>query len=272
MIHRRAWIGIATLITACAPTADEGPRFEVGDVFDGTGGRWVDLSYAYSAETLYWPTADGFDLREEAHGETAAGYFYASYSFSTAEHGGTHLDAPMHFARGGQATDEIPIERLIGPAAVVDVSAKAEPDYLVTVDDLTRWESSHGRIPDGSILLLRTGWGERWPDRERYMGTNRTGPDAVAELRFPGLAPGAAEWIVQNRRIAAIGIDTPSIDYGQSSGFESHVIIYGAGIPGFENVANLGSLPETGAYVVALPMKIEGGSGGPLRIVGFVPN
>ncbi len=262
----------AAVLFACAPGGDPPPSFDVADVFDGTAGRWVDLSHAFSDETLYWPTADGFTLREDAFGDTEGGYFYASYSLETAEHGGTHLDAPIHFAREGQTTDRIPLGRLIGSATVVDVSAQASPDYLVTVEDLSAWESSHGRIQDGTILLLRTGWGRRWPDRERYMGTDRTGPEAVAELHFPGLAPGAATWLVENRAIAAIGIDTPSIDFGQSTGFESHVILYGAGIPGFENVANLDALPESGAYVVALPMKIAGGSGGPLRIVGFVPN
>src|SRR5690606_28603170 len=154
----------------------------------------------------------------------------------------------------------------------VDVTDRATPDYLVGVDDLTAWEAEHGRIPDGAILLLHTGWGTRWGDRTAYLGTERTGPEAVAELHFPGLAPEAASWLVENRRIAALGIDTPSIDYGQSADFRTHVVLYTNGIPGFENVASLDRLPATGAYVVALPMKIGGGSGGPLRIVAFVPS
>jgi kynurenine formamidase len=103
------------------------------------------------------------------------------------------------------------------------------------------------------------------------LGTERTGPEAVAELRFPGIHADAARWITDQRNVAAVGIDTPSIDYGQSSGFEAHVIIYGANIPGFENFANLDRVPEEGAFVVALPMKVACGSGGPLRIVAFVP-
>ena len=241
-------------------------------VFDGSGGRWVDLTYAYSEETLFWPTADGFRLEEVAYGETELGYFYSSYDISLSEHGGTHLDAPIHFSRDGMSTEQIPLSRLIAPAVVVDVSARATPDYLIDVSDLEGWERVHGPVPDGAILLLRTGWGERWPDRLRYMGTERTGPEAVAELHFPGIHPDAARWIADQRNVAAVGIDTPSIDYGQSSGFEAHVVIYGADIPGFENVANLDQLPEEGAFVVALPMKIEGGSGGPLRIVAFVPS
>lgn len=261
---------VPLMVVGCKAESDTPPDFS--GVFDGSAGEWVDLSYTYSDETLYWPTADGFELEELANGETEAGYFYSSYRFSTAEHGGTHLDAPSHFARGGLTADEVPLSSLIAPAVVVDVSAKADADYLVTVADLEAFEAEHGRIADGSILMIRTGWGQRWPDRAAYLGTDMTGPDAVPLLHFPGIHPDAARWIVETRSVSAIGIDTASIDFGKSTGFETHVIVYGAGIPGFENVANMGSLPPTGSFVVALPMKIEGGSGGPLRIVGFVPN
>ena len=161
----------------------------------------------------------------------------------------------------------------IGPAIVIDVAARAasDPDYLVSVADFEAFEAAHGPIPTGAIVLLRTGWGQRWPDRQAYLGTEMVGPDAVPLLHFPGLAPDAARWLVANRTIGAIGIDTPSIDFGQSTMFEAHQVLYGGNIPGFENVANLETMPETGGYVVALPMKIEGGSGAPLRIVGVVP-
>ena len=267
---RAVLVSIGSLIVAAACQGSAGQP-DYSAVFDGSGGRWIDLSYAYSEETLYWPTEDGFQLEELAYGETEAGYFYSSYKISTAEHGGTHLDAPIHFSRGGMSTEQIPLDRLIAPAVVVDVAARATPDYLIGVGDLEEWERTHGRIPDGAILLLRTGWGQRWPDRPGYLGTERTGPEAVAELHFPGIHPEAARWITDQRNVAAVGIDTPSIDYGQSTGFEAHVIIYGSNIPGFENVANLQEIPEVGAFVVALPMKVAGGSGGPLRIVAFVP-
>ncbi|HZD03319.1 MAG TPA: cyclase family protein, partial [Longimicrobiales bacterium] len=220
----------------------------------------------------YWPTARGFELDTVSYGPTEGGWFYAAFNFSAAEHGGTHLDAPIHFARGGATADRIPLDRLIGPAAVVDVSASADPDYLVSVDDLTAFESEYGTLVPGAILLLRTGWGPRYGDRLRYLGTELTGPEAVPELHFPGLDPDAARWLVENRDIAAVGIDTPSIDYGQSATFDSHVILYSAGIPGFENVADLETLPSLGSWVIALPMKIQGGSGGPLRIVAWVPD
>ena len=267
---RAVLVSLGSLIVAAACQGSAGQP-DYSAVFDGSGGRWIDLSYVYSEETLYWPTEDGFQLEELAYGETEAGYFYSSYKISTAEHGGTHLDAPIHFSRGGMSAEQIPLDRLIAPAVVVDVAARAIPDYLIGVGDLEEWERTHGRIPDGAILLLRTGWGERWPDRLGYLGTERTGPEAVAELHFPGIHPEAARWITDQRNVAAVGIDTPSIDYGQSTGFEAHVIIYGSDIPGFENVANLQEIPEVGAFVVALPMKVAGGSGGPLRIVAFVP-
>jgi kynurenine formamidase len=238
-----------------------------------TSTAWLDLTYPFNDSTIYWPTAEGFALETVAAGMTEGGYYYAANNFSAAEHGGTHLDAPVHFAENGTAADEISLSRLIGPAVVVDVAGKVSdnPDYLVSVADFAAFEASFAEIPEGAIVLLRTGWGEHWPNRERYLGTGMTGADAVPQLHFPGLDPAAARWLVAERAIDAIGIDTPSIDRGQSANFESHQILYEANIPGFENVANLETMPETGGYLIALPMKIEGGSGGPLRIVGVVP-
>lgn len=241
-------------------------------IFNGQMGTWVDLTHSFSASSVYWPTDTlGFRLEELSFGPTEGGWFYASYQYSGAEHGGTHLDAPIHFAEGRHTSDEIPLENLIGPAVVVDVSDRAHPDYLVTVEDFTSWETEHGQIEDGAIVLIHTGWASRYGDRTAYLGTDLTGPDAVEHLHFPGLSAEAAQWLVESRKIDALGIDTPSIDYGQSKDFRAHVILNQENIPGFENVANLGSLPPVGSYVVALPMKIEGGSGGPLRIVAFVP-
>ena len=262
-----ALLALVPLFVACESVA-----VDYGAVFDGSGGRWIDLTHAFGPSTIYWPTDTvGFRLTELAFGMTDGGWFYASNEFASAEHGGTHLDAPIHFAEGRLSNHEIPLSGLIGPASVVDVSDRASADYLVNIEDLTTWESSHGEIPDGGILLIRTGWGSRWDDRTSYLGTDLSGADAVAELHFPGLGADAADWLVTNRGIVALGIDTPSIDYGQSVNFRSHVILYAENISGFENVANLDLLPETGSYVVALPMKIENGSGGPLRIVAFVP-
>jgi kynurenine formamidase len=239
---------------------------------DPFAGRIVDLSHTYDENTIFWPTAEQFELEVVSKQMTDKGYFYAANNFCTAEHGGTHIDAPIHFYEGRKSVDEIPLKKLIGPAAVVDVSEKAmsDADYRVQTEDLLAWETKHGRTLDNLIVLLRTGFGKYWPDAEKYMGTAERGPDAVANLHFPGLHPDAAEWIAQNRTIKAIGVDTPSIDYGQSTHFESHVTLFEANIPAFENVANLDQLPETDFNVIALPMKIKGGSGGPLRIIAFI--
>jgi len=234
-------------------------------------GKFIDLTHAFDAATIYWPTASGFRLERVAHGMTDKGYFYAANEFCTAEHGGTHLDAPIHFSATGRSADEIPLEQLVGRGVRLDVSEPCarNRDYQVRVEDLEAWEAKNGRIPDGAIVLLHTGWGSRWSDRAAYLGTARTGPEAVPELHFPGLHPEAAGFLVRERRIKAIGLDTPSIDYGQSQLFESHVTLFAANVPAFENVANLERLPDKGFVVAALPMKIRGGSGGPLRIVAW---
>lgn len=239
----------------------------------GPSGRPVDLTHEFGDSTIYWPTAAPFQLEVLAHGRTEGGWWYAANSFRAAEHGGTHLDAPIHFAEEGRTAAEIPLDDLIGPAVVVDVmeAAATNPDLLIDVRSLEAWEGSQGRIPDRSIVLLRTGWSERWPDAERYLGTSRRGADAVAELHFPGLDPAAAAWLVTERRVRAVGIDTASIDRGQSTDFRAHQVLAEANVPIFENVADLERVPPTGAWVVALPMKIAEGTGGPLRIVAFVP-
>ncbi len=266
----------ALLVLGCTservPASDASRAEIIASVFSGGAGRWVDLTHAFSSRSIYWPTDTlGFKLEQLAHGHTAGGWFYSSYRYSAAEHGGTHLDAPVHFAEGGWTNDQIPLASLVGPAVVVDVTSRVQPDYLLTVDDLTKWEAEHGRVPKGAIVLVRTGWDARYQDRAAYLGTALRGPDAVAQLHFPGVSAEAAQWLVDNRTIAALGIDTPSVDYGQSADFRAHVILYKKNIPGFENVANLATLPPVGGFVVALPMKIEGGSGGPLRIIGYVP-
>jgi len=234
--------------------------------------KLIDLSHAYSDETVYWVTAEEFELDTVFKGETDKGFYYCANNFSTAEHGGTHIDAPIHFAEKGQTVDEIPLEKLIGPAIKIDVSSKTynNSDYLIKIDDLLEWENSERiKIPNGSIVLLETGFSKYYPDKIKYMGTDERGEDAVKNLHFPGLSKEAAKWLVEKRDINAIGIDTPSIDYGQSEYFESHVILLSQNIPAFENLTNLDKLPNIGFEIIALPMKIQGGSGAPLRIVAI---
>lgn len=250
---------VSLSIAGCATPPPEIPLWER---------ELVDLSHTYDAETIYWPTETGFSITPRFAGYTEAGFYYTANSISTPEHGGTHIDAPIHFAEGHDTVDAIPLARLIGPGIVVDVAAAcaADRDHLVGVAEFEAWEAEHGRIPAGAIVLLRTGFGRFWPDRERYMGTAERGEEAVAKLHFPGLDPAAVSWLGE-RGIRAIGLDTPSIDHGPSKDFASHVALFERDIPAFENVANLDRLPAAGFTVIALPIKVRGGSGGPLRIV-----
>jgi len=252
---------VPLLFAACRPSV-------VSRLSDGT---WVDLTYSFDSTTIYWPTAQPFHLTVVSAQRTPGGYYYAANNFAAGEHGGTHLDAPVHFAEGKHTTDQIPVSQLMGPAVVIDVSRQADSsaDYRVRPADIIAWEGAHGAIPHGAIVLIRTGWGSRWPDRARYLGTTKTGAAAVPELHFPGLDLDAARELAR-RKVNAVGIDSPSIDYGQSSVYGVHRRLFAANIPAFENVANLGQVPATGAYVIALPMKIKGGSGGPLRIVALL--
>lgn len=239
---------------------------------DLQGVRVVDLTYSFDEKTLYWPTSpSAFQLERLSYGKTEAGFFYAANAVCLPEHGGTHLDAPIHFGAGKRTADQIPPEQLIGPAVVVDVSAKAsaDPDYRLALADLRAWEEQHGAVPADAIVLLHTGWGERWPDRKRYLGDDK--PGDASNLHFPSYGAEAARFLIEQRKVKALGVDTASIDHGPSKDFIVHQIASGANVPGLENVANLNELPATGAWVIALPMKIAGGSGGPVRIVALVP-
>ena len=235
-------------------------------------GTLVDLTHPFDEKTLYWPTSPSrFELKKLAFGETPGGYFYAANSLCTPEHGGTHLDAPFHFASDGKTVDQIPVRQLIAPAVVIDVSAKAtaDPDYRLSIEDVRSWEKQHGSIPPGVIVLLRTGWGKRWPDRKQYLGDDT--PGDASNLHFPSYGKDSAEYLVNQRHVGALGLDTASIDHGPSKDFIVHRIASAAGVPGLENLANLDQVPTVGAWVIALPMKIGGGSGGPLRAVALLP-
>jgi len=233
---------------------------------------WVDLTWAFDENSVYWPTNVPFRHDTVFEGINDKGYYYSSFKFSAEEHGGTHFDAPVHFAEGGLTVDQVQVDRLIGEGILVDVSARAEEnrDYLISVEDFLNWEQKHGRIPVDVILLVKTGFGKFYPDKERYTGTSLTGQEGVDNLHFPGLDPVAAEWLVTERKIKAFGLDTPSIDYGQSKEFMTHRILFAHGLTAYENLAHLDKLPPRGFFVMALPMKIRGGSGAPLRIVAAV--
>ncbi|HEX6133182.1 MAG TPA: cyclase family protein [Longimicrobiales bacterium] len=256
--------------TTCGPAT---PPAETGSAsLDLARYEIVDLTHPFNDRTIYWPTSPSrFELDTLAHGPTPGGYFYSAYAFSTPEHGGTHLDAPVHFAAGRQSVDRIPVERLIAPAAVIDVHerADADPDYRLTADDVRAWEAQHGAIEPGTIVLLRTGWSERWPDRLRYLGDDT--PGDATNLRFPSFGEDAARLLVEERRVTALGADVASIDYGRSTDFIVHRIAAEQNVFGLENLTALDRLPATGALLIALPVLIEGGSGGPVRVIALVP-
>ena len=256
-----ALVGLLLLAAGAAPQAP----------LDLSTYRMVDLTHAYGNQTLYWPTSPArFLLQRLAYGPTEGGYFYAANTLCTPEHGGTHLDAPLHFGEGRHSTDQVPLEQLIARAVVIDVTAQAgkDRDYRLTAEDVLAFEKAHGRIAAGTIVLLRTGWSRHWPNAKAYLGDDTVGD--ASKLSFPSYGVDAARLLVEQRRAAVLGIDTASIDYGRSTDVQVHRIVAAQNVPGFENLTNLDQLPATGAIVIALPMKIEGGSGGPLRAVALV--
>lgn len=281
---RRRWLlapafPVLLVLTGCPPE-DPPPDPDVAPEVDPVLEAWaswaplldarlVDLTHPFDEETLVWPTSDEFEKQEVFAGRTPEGYYYEAYNIFSPEHGGTHLDAPIHFMEERWRADEIPVDRLVGPGAVVHLPEADEeaPNYEASVEDFQAWEDEHGSIPEGAVVLLAYHRSEDWPDGEAYMGTDARGEEAIADLEFPGLAPDAASWLAEERGVAAVGIDTPSIDHGPSEMFEAHQNLFEHNVLVFENVANLEDLPATGALILALPMKVGGGSGGPLRIV-----
>ncbi len=239
---------------------------------DLSGFELVDLTHSYDADTIYWPTSPTrFELDELSRGPTEGGWFYSAFSFSMPEHGGTHLDAPYHFSEEGNTIDQVPLTQLLGAAFVIDVSDQAanDRDYRLSLADVMAFETQHGEIAEGGIIVLRTGWSAFWPDVLAYLGDDT--PNDASNLSFPSFGEEAVEFLINERGIAAIGVDTASIDYGRSQDFPVHRIVSRANVPGLENLSSLEGLPPTGANIIALPIKIAGSSGGPVRVVAVLP-
>jgi kynurenine formamidase len=240
--------------------------------FDVDAFKLVDLSHSYDKDTIYWPTSpSAFELETLAFGVGEGGYFYSAHRFSTPEHGGTHIDAPIHFSEQGWSLDEVPVERFIGPVFVINVSDKVrrDPDYRLSVADVELFEKANGKISAGAMVLMRTDHSRHWPDAGKYLGSDKVGD--ASDLHFPGFGEAAARLLIEGRKVTAIGIDTASIDYGPSTDFLVHRMAGANNVLGFENLTELDQLSPVGATLIALPMKIGGGSGGPLRVVALVP-
>ena len=229
----------------------------------------VDLTYPLSPDSLYWPTGTPFEHEQLDWGTSDGGYWYASAAFSSPEHLGTHLDAPIHFGENGWTNAEIPIERLFARGGVIDISERSnnDADATLAVEDIEEWEQRNGDLKEGTVVIVRTGWAPRWPDWNAYYGSET--PEDVATLHFPGVSPDAAQALL-DRGVFGVGIDTASIDPGNSSTFEAHRVLAAGNAFNLENLTNVDGLPETGFAIVALPMKIAAGTGGPTRVVAVV--
>ena len=266
-------IFLASSVGACAPAAENLPSLKLEEITNDLlmpgKAELIDLTYPLSPDSLYWPTGSRFEHQQLDWGMSEGGYWYASAAFSSPEHLGTHLDAPIHFGENGWANADIPIERLFAHGVVIDITSKsnASADATLSVDDIEAWEQRNDTLQEGSIVIVRTGWASGWPDWETYYGSST--PTDVATLHFPGISPEAAQALV-NRGIFGVGIDTASIDPGNSSTFEAHQILAAANVFNLENLTNVDGLPEAGFDIIALPMKIKDGTGGPARVVAIV--
>ncbi|KAK3576185.1 hypothetical protein CHS0354_001204 [Potamilus streckersoni] len=234
--------------------------------------RVIDMTHTLSPSTVYWPGSPAYNFTQLFRGITQPyGFWYESNFFGTPEHGGTHLDAPAHFAQDGWHLHQIPMDKLAGPGIIINIKDKAanDSDYQVNVDDLMNWESKYGRIPNGSVVLMNSGWALHYPNKTLVFGSST--PNDPSSFHFPGFHENAANWLINERSVNVIGVDTPSTDYGQSKNFSTHQVLGKTNVPGLENVANLDMVPEDGSarvYVAAL--KLHDGSGGPARVFATV--
>ncbi len=225
----------------------------------------VDLTHTINANV------PAFDLSEKpAYQATTVATIekdqYFAREISLPEHFGTHMDAPAHFVRGAWTIDQVPPERLVAPLVVIDVSANVKnPDYLISVEDIAQWEKINGQIPPGAVVMVRTGWDQRWDSSKDYRNA-----DAKGTMHFPGYSLDAAKFLIDGRNVFGMGIDTLSADFGPSADFSVHHFALAHGVYQLENVANLDRVPAHGAMVVVAPMKLEGGSGSPVRIFALL--
>ena len=264
----KCWRFSLVVVLLAGTVACSAPPVERGqDPFAGY--QIVDLTHPFDEQTVYWPTGQPFQHVRTAWGLQPGGYFYSSYDLAMSEHTGTHLDAPIHFSEGQETVGNVTLDRLMGPLAVIDIRDQCEEsrDYAAAASDLEDHEADFGEIEPGMIVIFRTDWSNRWPNTLAYLGDDTVG--SASDLHFPGVSTEAAQWLV-DRGISAVGIDTASIDTGNSTDFKSHQILAGNSIPVLENVASLEEVPDRGAFLLAFPMRIGRGSGAPCRIAALV--
>ena len=252
-------------LAGCAPS-DESVDATLSDLFAGEV-TVIDLTHAVSADAPYWPGPPRSPFVHDtlsAHDDGAP----SMAAYAVPEHFGTHFDAPVHGGMGLASVDRVATSELFAPAVVIDVTrgAAESPDYALSLEDVEAWESEHGTIPAGAVVLMRSGWAERWGRGEAYYNVG-----ADERLHFPGFDESAARFLVEEREIVGIGVDTGSVDPGNARGFPVHGVVNGSGKYHLENLADLGALPEAGAFLIVAPIKIEGGSGGQVRVFAVVP-
>ncbi len=234
----------------------------------------LDMTYAFGDDSIYWPTGKSFKSTKVFRGINDQGWWYASNDYEANEHGGTHADAPIHFAKNGRTIDQVPLEEWIAPAVKIDVTPQCAKnrDYLLRVEDIENFEKKYGKIPARAWVIMFTGIGTQYyPNKQKVLGTEMTGKEAVDYLSFPGFSAESAAYLLKERNITGIAIDTPSIDYGKSKDFPVHRLLCGANKLAVENIANLGKLPSVGAVLYVIPMLIKNGTGSPARIFAVLP-
>jgi kynurenine formamidase len=247
---------------------------------DLTSGSWIDLTHPYQEGMPHYPGHGVFEYKDNPpRGLLPNGEYLAMGEIRVSEHIGTHMDAPNHFFQGGAATQDIPLDRLNGLAAVIDVSQQAKKStYQIKVEDVLAWEKATGQKVDNRIVFFYTGYSQYWGDTKKYFGTDDANGGKPEEISFPSIGIDLANWLVKNRKVKAVGLDVSSTDLPNfpsvnESLHQVHVVLAKAGIPTFENVANLHQLVKQSksAWIFAFPMKVENGTGGPTRIAAFVP-
>lgn len=276
VIHRCRTSLVCAFFVVVVPCLSSvaGERADAGRRRVNARGEMLDMTYAFNGDSIYWPTGNAFKSVPVGWGVNDRGWWYASNDFGANEHGGTHVDAPIHFSEGGKTIDKVSLLELFGPVVKIDVSLSCAKnrDYLLTVEDVERFEKQHGRIPPQSWVVMYTGIGTRfYPDRKAVLGTDMKGEGALAHLSFPGFGVESIRFLLVRRDITGVAIDTPSVDYGKSFDFSAHRELCGAGKVAIENIANADKLPAIGARLFAVPMLIEKGTGAPARIIAFLP-